>query len=58
VAAYDNLPVTTVEEKKVVLAEALEEDGVLAFEHDPGMAACRLKEDEDGRPVFREAVDL
>jgi glyoxylase-like metal-dependent hydrolase (beta-lactamase superfamily II) len=58
VAAYDVLPVTTIEEKKVLLAEALEDDGVLAFEHDPAMAACRLREDESGRPVFREAVDL
>ncbi len=57
VMAYDVLPVTTLEEKKVLLAEALEDDGVLAFEHDPFMAACRLRE-EDGQPVFREAVDL
>jgi glyoxylase-like metal-dependent hydrolase (beta-lactamase superfamily II) len=58
VAAYDHLPVTTIEEKKVLLAEALEEDGVLAFEHDPALAACRLEEDQDGQPVFREAVEL
>jgi len=57
VMAYDVSPVTTIEEKKVLLAEALEDDGVLFFEHDPGMAACRLRE-EDGHPVFREAVDL
>jgi glyoxylase-like metal-dependent hydrolase (beta-lactamase superfamily II) len=57
VMAYDLLPVTTLEEKKVLLAEALEDDGILAFDHDPGMAACRLGE-EDGRPVFREAVEL
>ncbi len=58
VAAYDVLPVTTIEEKKVLLAEALEDDGVLAFEHDPTMAACRLREDDAGHPVFREAVEL
>jgi glyoxylase-like metal-dependent hydrolase (beta-lactamase superfamily II) len=57
VAAYDVAPVTTIEEKKVLLAEALEDDGVLFFERDPAMAACRLRE-EDGRPVFREAVEL
>jgi glyoxylase-like metal-dependent hydrolase (beta-lactamase superfamily II) len=58
VAAYDLLPVTTIEEKKVVLAEALEEDGVLAFEHDPAMSACRLREDSRGEPAFRDAVEL
>ncbi len=57
VMAYDALPVTTYEEKKVLMAEALEDDGVLVFEHDPLMAACRLRE-EDGQPVFREAVEL
>jgi glyoxylase-like metal-dependent hydrolase (beta-lactamase superfamily II) len=57
VMAYDVAPVTTIEEKKVLLAEALEDGGGLFFEHDPGMAACRLRE-EDGRPVFREAVEL
>ncbi len=57
VMAYDAAPVTTIEEKKVLLAEALEDDGVLFFEHDPAMPACRLRE-EDGHPVFREAVEL
>jgi len=57
VMAYDVLPLTTIEEKKVLLAEALEDDGVLVFEHDPVMAACRLRE-EEGMPVFREAVDV
>jgi glyoxylase-like metal-dependent hydrolase (beta-lactamase superfamily II) len=55
--AYDLHPLTAVEEKRVLLAEALEEGGVLALAHDPGMAACRLRE-EDGAPVFQEAVEL
>jgi hypothetical protein len=54
---YDLFPVTTIEEKKVLLAEALEDDGVLVFEHDPVMAACRLRE-EEGQPVFHEAVEI
>jgi len=58
VAAYDLLPVTSIEEKKVLLAEALEDDGVLAFERDPAMAACRLAEGGEGAPGFREAVEL
>ena len=57
VMAYDLFPVTTIEEKKVLLAEALEEGGILAFAHDAGMGGCRLGED-DGKPVFRESVDL
>jgi glyoxylase-like metal-dependent hydrolase (beta-lactamase superfamily II) len=57
VMAFDLLPVTTMEEKKVLAAEALEDGGVLVFGHDPRMAACRLGE-EEGRPVFREAVDI
>jgi hypothetical protein len=54
---YDLFPLTTVEEKKVLLAEVLEDDGVLFFEHDPSMAACRLRE-ENGEPVFHQAVEL
>jgi glyoxylase-like metal-dependent hydrolase (beta-lactamase superfamily II) len=57
VMAYDLLPVTTLEEKKVLMAEALEDGGILAFDHDAEMAACRLGE-EDGRPVFRQAVEI
>ncbi|MCM2332682.1 MAG: MBL fold metallo-hydrolase [Anaeromyxobacteraceae bacterium] len=55
--AYDLHPLTAIEEKKVLLAEALEDDGVLAFGHDPTMPACRLREVE-GHPAFREAVAL
>jgi glyoxylase-like metal-dependent hydrolase (beta-lactamase superfamily II) len=57
VMSYDLRPVTTIEEKRVLTAEALEDDGVLFFAHDATMAACRLGE-EEGRPVFRAAVDL
>jgi glyoxylase-like metal-dependent hydrolase (beta-lactamase superfamily II) len=55
IMAYDLHPLTTLEEKKMILAEAIEEDGILFFEHDPEIAACRLRE-EDGHPAFREAV--
>jgi glyoxylase-like metal-dependent hydrolase (beta-lactamase superfamily II) len=55
VMAYDLYPLTTIEEKKMLLAEALEDDGMLFFEHDPDVAACRLRE-EDGHPALREAV--
>jgi glyoxylase-like metal-dependent hydrolase (beta-lactamase superfamily II) len=57
VMAYDLHPLTVIEEKKVLVAEALEDDGILFFEHDPSVAACRLVE-RDGATVFREAVDL
>jgi glyoxylase-like metal-dependent hydrolase (beta-lactamase superfamily II) len=57
VMAYDLHPLTTIEDKKVLLAQALEDDGILFFEHDPEVPACRLVESE-GQPVFREAVEL
>jgi len=55
--AFDLRPLTTIEEKRVLLAEALEEEGILFFSHDPAVAACRLME-QDGRPAFREAAEL
>lgn len=57
IAAFDLHPMTTLEEKKVLVAQALEEDGILFFSHDPEVAAGRLGERE-GQPVFREAVAL
>ncbi len=57
VMGYDLYPLTTVEEKKMILAEALEDDGILFFEHDPVHAACRLTE-EGGHPAFREPVAM
>ncbi len=57
VMAYDLHPLTTMEEKKMLLAEALEDDGLLFFGHDPEVAACRLHE-EDGHPAVREVVAI
>jgi len=57
VMAFDLYPLTSIEEKKMILAQALEEDGILFFEHDAEVAACRLGE-RDGQPVFRESVEL
>jgi len=57
VMAYDLNPLTTIEEKKVLVAEALEDDGILFFEHDPNVAACRLEE-RQGETVFRSPVEL
>ncbi|HEU4383303.1 MAG TPA: MBL fold metallo-hydrolase [Anaeromyxobacteraceae bacterium] len=57
IAAWDLHPMTALEEKKVLVAQALEEDGILFFSHDPEVAAGRLGE-KDGQPVFRGAVAL
>lgn len=57
IAAWDVQPLLTVEEKRMLMAEALEDDGVVVFGHDAAMTACRLQE-ADGLPAFREAVDL
>jgi glyoxylase-like metal-dependent hydrolase (beta-lactamase superfamily II) len=57
VMAYDLYPLTTIEEKKMLLAQALDEDGILFFEHDPDVAAVRLRE-EEGHAAVREAVPI
>jgi glyoxylase-like metal-dependent hydrolase (beta-lactamase superfamily II) len=43
--AYDLYPLTVIEEKKMILAQALEERWTLFFEHDPRVPACTVKED-------------
>lgn len=57
IMAYDHRPLVTLEEKKVLLAQALEESWTLVFDHDPYTPACRLME-EKGRVVAGDAVCL
>lgn len=48
VMAYDMFPMTTLEEKKSFLKEAVEGDYILFFEHDPVHECCSLQETEKG----------
>jgi len=57
VMGYDLYPLTTIEEKKAILAQAVEEGWILFFEHDPSVAACRVRE-EGGQVVMAERVEI
>jgi hypothetical protein len=48
VMAYDMFPLTTLNEKKAFLEEAVENDYVLFFEHDPQYECCTLQRTEKG----------
>jgi glyoxylase-like metal-dependent hydrolase (beta-lactamase superfamily II) len=48
VMAYDMFPMTTMNEKKMFLKEALENDYILFFEHDPQYECCNLHQTERG----------
>ena len=48
VMAYDMFPLTTMEEKKTFLAEAVENNYILFFEHDPLNECCDLQLTEKG----------
>lgn len=48
VMAYDMFPLTTLNEKKSFLKEALENDYILFFEHDPVYECCTLQQTEKG----------
>ncbi len=48
VMAYDMFPLTTLNEKKSFLTEAVEKDYVLFFEHDPQIECCTLQQTEKG----------
>ncbi|MET0635766.1 MAG: MBL fold metallo-hydrolase [Chitinophagaceae bacterium] len=48
VMAYDMFPLLTLEEKKLFLQEALENNYVLYFEHDPAAECCRLEQTPKG----------
>ncbi len=57
IMAYDQRPLLTLDEKKVLVAQAVEEGWALVFEHDPLTAACRLVE-RDGQVVPGETLCL
>jgi glyoxylase-like metal-dependent hydrolase (beta-lactamase superfamily II) len=48
VMAYDMFPLTTLNEKKSFLNEAVENDYILFFEHDPKIECCDLQRTEKG----------
>ena len=48
VMAYDMFPLTTLNEKKIILHWALQNDGILFFEHDPLIECCSLQLTEKG----------
>jgi glyoxylase-like metal-dependent hydrolase (beta-lactamase superfamily II) len=56
VMAYDMFPLTTLSEKKSFLAEAVDGDYILFFEHDPTIECCNLQKTERGirqKDIFR-----
>jgi glyoxylase-like metal-dependent hydrolase (beta-lactamase superfamily II) len=53
VMAYDMFPLKTLKEKKTFLEEALKEDYILFFEHDPENECCDLQMTEKGIRVRR-----
>jgi glyoxylase-like metal-dependent hydrolase (beta-lactamase superfamily II) len=48
VMAYDMFPLTTLQEKKTFLQEAVDNNYILYFEHDPVNECCSLQETEKG----------
>lgn len=48
IMAYDNNPMTTLEEKKRILPQAAQENWILVFEHDPFRSAGTIELDEKG----------
>ena len=48
VMAYDMFPLTTLNEKKSFLTEAVQKDYILFFEHDPINECCTLQQTEKG----------
>ena len=48
IMAYDLRPLVTLEEKRRLLAQAADEDWIIFFEHDPTLAAARVKRTDKG----------
>jgi len=56
VMGYDLNALLSMKEKHDVLARAARENWILAFEHDPRVAGCRVKLDDKGRFAAGETV--
>jgi glyoxylase-like metal-dependent hydrolase (beta-lactamase superfamily II) len=46
IMAYDNFPLTTLEEKKKLLQEAASKEWLLFFEHDPNIPLAKIKKED------------
>jgi glyoxylase-like metal-dependent hydrolase (beta-lactamase superfamily II) len=57
IMAYDLRPLVTLEEKRAVLSRAAEEGWILFFEHDPAVAAAKVKRGDKGF-FLEEPVDV
>ncbi len=57
VMAYDVRPLLTLDEKRKLLAEAVDNQYLLFFEHDPVVAAAMVHRQENGRIVVKEAFE-
>lgn len=57
IMSYDLRPLHTLDEKKRLLDEALEDDYALFFEHDPRIACISVQCNERGRVSMKEMVD-
>ncbi len=58
VSAYDLYPLTVIEEKKQLLAQAVEEGWFLFLEHDPAVSMCTVTDDGHGQVVVDRIVPL
>jgi len=57
IMAYDLRPLVTLEEKRKILKDAVDEGWILFFEHDPAVVAAKIKRGDKGYEVDR-TVDL
>ncbi len=56
IMGYDNSPLITLEEKKRLLPQAVKENWILAFEHDPFRVAGTVEETEKGFKMKEEVA--
>lgn len=58
VMGYDMCAEMAMAEKEAFLRQVVDGDWIVAFEHDPKLAAARIRFDERGKPVIGEALEL
>ena len=54
---YDRFPEALIDEKKLILKRACEENWILFFTHDPDMAACSIQLGDRGKYEIKETYE-
>jgi hypothetical protein len=58
IPAFDNYPLISLDEKRALLAQAVEENLLIAFGHDPNLAAVSVRPRAQGFEIAEQIATI